>query len=56
MEKATVLGAVWLIFCLLQVTGFGPENDGLKKALEGSEIVVIPAGVPRKPVSILTLN
>lgn len=34
-----------------QVAGFGPENDGLKNALEGSEIVVIPAGVPRKPVS-----
>ncbi|KAG2172757.1 hypothetical protein INT43_000104 [Umbelopsis isabellina] len=32
-----------------KVTGYGPENDGLKKALEGSEIVVIPAGVPRKP-------
>jgi len=32
-----------------KVAGFGPENDGLKKALEGSEIVVIPAGVPRKP-------
>lgn len=29
--------------------GFLPENDGLKKALEGAEIVVIPAGVPRKP-------
>ncbi|KAL3797777.1 hypothetical protein ACHAWO_000394 [Cyclotella atomus] len=26
----------------------GP-NDGLKEALEGSDVVVIPAGVPRKP-------
>jgi len=25
------------------------SNDGLKTALEGSEVVVIPAGVPRKP-------
>jgi len=32
-----------------QVTGYGPEDGGLEKALEGSEVVVIPAGVPRKP-------
>lgn len=31
------------------VKGFIPENDGLKNALEGCEVVVIPAGVPRKP-------
>ena len=31
------------------VTGFQPDADGLKKALTGSEIVLIPAGVPRKP-------
>lgn len=30
-------------------TGFSPENDGLKKALTGADIIVIPAGVPRKP-------
>ncbi|GAA6044277.1 hypothetical protein NBRC10512_002710, partial [Rhodotorula toruloides] len=29
--------------------GYGPENDGLKKALEGAEIIIIPAGMPRKP-------
>lgn len=29
--------------------GFLPDNDGLKKALEGAEVVLIPAGVPRKP-------
>jgi len=29
--------------------GYGAENDGLRKALEGADIVVIPAGVPRKP-------
>ncbi|OMJ13018.1 Malate dehydrogenase, mitochondrial [Smittium culicis] len=31
------------------VQGFGAENDGLRKALEGAEHVIIPAGVPRKP-------
>ncbi|GAA5869383.1 hypothetical protein JCM8547_008659 [Rhodosporidiobolus lusitaniae] len=29
--------------------GYGPENGGLEKALEGAEIVIIPAGMPRKP-------
>jgi len=32
-----------------KVEGFLPENDGLKKALAGAEVIVIPAGVPRKP-------
>jgi malate dehydrogenase len=34
-----------------QVTGYTPETDGdgLAKALEGADIVLIPAGVPRKP-------
>ncbi|KHJ35254.1 putative malate dehydrogenase [Erysiphe necator] len=31
------------------VAGYGPSEDGLAKALSGSEIVLIPAGVPRKP-------
>ena len=31
------------------VTGYQPEANGLEKALEGAEIVLIPAGVPRKP-------
>lgn len=33
------------------VTGYQPGDgdDGLKKALKGAEIVLIPAGVPRKP-------
>jgi malate/lactate dehydrogenase len=31
------------------VTGYEQEADGLKKALTGAEIVLIPAGVPRKP-------
>ncbi|CAG8467386.1 14024_t:CDS:2 [Acaulospora morrowiae] len=32
-----------------KVTGFIPENEGLKHALSDSTIIVIPAGVPRKP-------
>ncbi|CAO0802351.1 unnamed protein product [Mucor circinelloides] len=32
-----------------KVTGHTPENDGLKAALEDAHVVVIPAGVPRKP-------
>ena len=31
------------------VTGYQPGSDGLKEALTGAEIVLIPAGVPRKP-------
>ncbi|ODQ54443.1 malate dehydrogenase [Saitoella complicata NRRL Y-17804] len=31
------------------VTGHLPADDGLKSALTGANIVVIPAGVPRKP-------
>ena len=32
-----------------KVEGFLPPDDGLKKALTGAHLVVIPAGVPRKP-------
>ena len=32
-----------------KVSGYLPPDDGLKKALTGADIVVIPAGVPRKP-------
>ena len=32
-----------------KVVGYLPPDDGLKKVLEGADIVVIPAGVPRKP-------
>lgn len=32
-----------------RVTGYLPPNDGLKNALVGAHVVVIPAGVPRKP-------
>ncbi|MCJ1351920.1 MAG: Malate dehydrogenase, cytoplasmic [Icmadophila ericetorum] len=32
-----------------KVTGYSPDASGLKDALTGAEIVLIPAGVPRKP-------
>ena len=32
-----------------KVEGYLPPDDGLSKALKGADIVVIPAGVPRKP-------
>ncbi|KAF2253839.1 malate dehydrogenase-like protein [Trematosphaeria pertusa] len=32
-----------------KVTGFLPKDDGLKQAFTGADIVVIPAGIPRKP-------
>lgn len=31
------------------VTGYDPTPSGLREALRGSDIVLIPAGVPRKP-------
>ena len=31
------------------VTGYTKDDDGLKDALTGAKVVVIPAGVPRKP-------
>ncbi|KAK9386453.1 lactate/malate dehydrogenase [Lipomyces mesembrius] len=32
-----------------KVTGYLPADDGLKAALTGADVVVIPAGIPRKP-------
>lgn len=32
-----------------KVTGYVPENDGLKLALTDADFIVVPAGVPRKP-------
>ena len=32
-----------------KVEGFLPPDGGLAKALTGANIVVIPAGIPRKP-------
>lgn len=31
------------------VRGYLPENDGLQKALSGAEVVLISAGIARKP-------
>lgn len=30
-----------------KITGYLPKDDGLKNALAGADIVVIPAGIPR---------
>ena len=32
-----------------KVEGYLPPDDGLGKTLKGADVVVIPAGVPRKP-------
>lgn len=32
-----------------RVAGFLPPDEGLTKALAGAQLVIIPAGVPRKP-------
>ena len=37
------------ISTVAKVSGFLPKDDGLKHALTGASIVVIPAGIPRKP-------
>ncbi|KAF2773506.1 malate DEHYDROGENASE, NAD-dependent [Teratosphaeria nubilosa] len=37
------------ISSVAQIEGFLPADDGLKKALTGADVVVIPAGIPRKP-------
>lgn len=34
-----------------KTTGFLPENDGLKNALTGADVVLIPAGIPRMLIS-----
>ena len=31
------------------VTGHAPTPSGLREALSGTDVVLIPAGVPRKP-------
>jgi malate/lactate dehydrogenase len=31
-----------------KVTAFLPPDDGMKKAFSGADVVVIPAGIPRK--------
>ncbi|KAJ3937668.1 MAG: malate dehydrogenase [Lentinula lateritia] len=40
-----------------RVAGFLPPDEGLTKALAGAQLVIIPAGVPRKPgVSSIDIN
>ena len=34
-----------------KITGYLPADDGLKKALTGADVVVIPAGIPRTRIS-----
>lgn len=31
------------------VKGYDPTPSGLRECLQGSEVILIPAGVPRKP-------
>ncbi|KAL2862976.1 malate dehydrogenase [Aspergillus lucknowensis] len=37
------------ISSVAKISGYLPGDDGLEKALTGTDIVVIPAGIPRKP-------
>ena len=30
-----------------KITGYLPDDDGLKHALTGADVVLIPAGIPR---------
>lgn len=37
------------ISSVAQIEGYLPADDGMKKAFTGADMVVIPAGIPRKP-------
>ncbi|KAL2007186.1 hypothetical protein VTN00DRAFT_8624 [Thermoascus crustaceus] len=37
------------ISSIAKVSGYLPKDDGLKHALTGADLVIIPAGIPRKP-------
>ncbi|KAF2484603.1 malate DEHYDROGENASE, NAD-dependent [Neohortaea acidophila] len=37
------------ISSVAKIEGYLPADDGMKKAFTGADIVVIPAGIPRKP-------
>lgn len=39
-----------------KITGYLPPDDGLKKALTGADIVVIPAGIPRSYIELCPLH
>jgi malate dehydrogenase len=44
------------ISSIAQIEGFLPADDGMKKAFTGADIVVIPAGIPRKPPAIMVAS
>ncbi|KAI9836685.1 MAG: hypothetical protein M1819_001321 [Sarea resinae] len=37
------------ISSIAKISGYLPANDGLRHALTGADVVLIPAGIPRKP-------
>lgn len=37
------------ISSIAQIEGYLPADDGMKKAFTGADLVLIPAGIPRKP-------
>ncbi|ODM20471.1 Malate dehydrogenase, cytoplasmic [Aspergillus cristatus] len=37
------------ISSVAKISGYLPKDDGLKHALTGTDVVIIPAGIPRKP-------
>jgi len=37
------------ISSIAKISGYLPQEDGLKHTLTGTDVVVIPAGIPRKP-------
>ncbi|PGH14432.1 malate dehydrogenase, NAD-dependent [Helicocarpus griseus UAMH5409] len=37
------------ISSIAKIKGYLPSDDGLKNALTGADVIVIPAGIPRKP-------
>lgn len=49
MASAGVAADISHVNTKSKVTGYNSGPEGLKAALEGAEIVLIPAGVPRKP-------
>ena len=40
------------ISSVAKIQGFLPADDGMKKAMTGADIVVIPAGIPRKHTEV----
>ena len=33
---------------MAKIEGYLPDNDGMKKAFTGADMVIIPAGIPRE--------